>query len=115
MIAPTYNDEDGWTFPSWWPAFAQRVVETWHSTKHGDPAPLTQRTIGPYDDRHLDLETWVTPGDIGLGVNVDWEDQYAWSQSPARVGITVHLTVWAVSLTLWRRFRPRVEPTRDAS
>jgi hypothetical protein len=76
VIRPTYTEEDGWTFPAWWPKLARNVVETWYSASQAGDADLTWRQWGDHTARHVQLVTYLTPSDYGLGVSLNWQRRY---------------------------------------
>lgn len=109
----TYDEDDGWHFDRRWPGLARRWLEAWTVTTNGDPAPWLSRSWGDWSATQVDLEAWPTPGDVGLGVNVDWEKPWSWDHDPhTRVTAALHVGLVSVTLTLWRR-RPRPTPPSD--
>jgi hypothetical protein len=105
MWGATYDEGDGWQYDRRWPGFARTWLDAWTRTKQGDPTQVTCRLlVGEWDTDRAELETWPTPQDFGLGINVDWEAASGYTlPQEDRCTIALHLGFLVVTLTLWRR------------
>lgn len=115
MIRPTYTDEDGWTFPAWWPKLARRVVETWHSAKSAGDADLTYRQWRDHTAWNVRLITYLTPADFGLGVSVNWQTRWqrgAGASDGGWICVDVHVGFVVVTLAV---HQPDIEAPRRVS
>lgn len=101
MTRPTYTEEDGWTFPSWWPKFARNVVETWSSAKRAGDADLTYRQWRDHQQWNVRLITYLTPADFGVGVGVNWQSRWPRGRGESDGGwVCIDVRVGFVAITL---------------
>lgn len=116
MIRPTYTDEDGWTFPAWWPKLARDVVETWSSAKRAGDADLFYQQWRDHTEWNVRLITYLTPEHIGLGLDVEWQRRWPRGRGESDGGwLLLAVQLGAASVTLSLHAPDVVTPRRVVS